>query len=378
MPNLKIMLCLTLLLLFIPGTPHVIQHNDVLRALNSMPKSNGRKLQKSGGIVGILTLPVSKLLKNKIHQNIYESHSEIKIITELNELEKMSFFPGSYVKWLRTHNVQVMPIDIYSSDADLEFLMRTVDGILLTGGAVPLYRGETKIRIDTDLSGLARINDLSFYTRKIKQLVEIAKHLNDERDNSYPIWATCLGFEGLILAQAGFDVRFADMDNENFNSNLKWVEPTAENDFLKFFNKSELERMQKQQMFFFNHDHAFFVSDFNDNENLRKEYRIVASSESKVFKDQNPIVAVIEHVKYPFYGVQFHPEKNQYESKINADRSKPTLKIMDKFAEFFCQKLKKNGDFGDLKAAEDKLENYSVYVGSNIGVFDEVFIFQKK
>ena len=77
------------------------------------------------------------------------------------------------------------------------------------------------------------------------------------------------------------------------------------------------------------------------------------------------------------FAVQFHPEKNKFESKVNVDRSKQTLKLMDKFAKFFCDKLIGEADEEELLRAEQKLQKYSVYVGSNIGVFDEVYIFQK-
>lgn len=358
---------------------HVIRHKDVLGTVNGMPKAQGkaRRLQKTGGIVGILTLPVSKVLRNKIHQNIYESHSETKIITELNELEKMSFFPASYAKWLRRHNVQVVPIDIYSSDDDLRQLMGSVDGMLLTGGAVPLLHSENKIRIDESFSNIGRVTELSFYTRKIRQIVQIAKELNAQRGNKYPIWGTCLGFEGLILAEAGLEVQFSDIDNNNFNTPLRLTDQGSESSFARYFDPEELARAQKDPIFFFNHDHAFFLSEFQKNEALVREYRVVATAATKYNKFPEPIVAVIENRNFPFYGVQFHPEKNQFESKVNADRSSATLVLMDKIAAFFCDKLDSAPDEQELAAVEQKLKDFSVYVGSNIGVFDEVYIFQR-
>ena len=358
---------------------HVIRHKDVLGTINGVPKAKlkQRRLMKSGGIVGILTLPVSKVLRNKIHQNIFESHSETKIITELNELERMSFFPSSYAKWLRRHNVQIVPIDIYSSDDDLRLIMQSVDGVLLTGGAVPLIHSDTKIRIDDSFSNIGRVTELSFYTRKIRQIVTIAKELNGQRNNRYPIWGTCLGFEGLILAEAGLDVRFSDIDNNNFNTRLHLTEQGTQSNFVSFFPQKTIDAVQKDPIFFFNHDHAFFLSEFEKNEALSREYKVVATATTKYDKYPEPIVAVIENRNFPFYGVQFHPEKNAFESKVNADRSKATLQIMDKIAEFFCEKLDTVEDDSRLVEVEQRLQPYSVYVGSNIGVFDEVYIFQK-
>jgi len=358
---------------------HVVRHKDVLGTVNGIPKSKGkaRRLQKTGGIVGILTLPVSKVLRNKIHQNIYESHSETKIITELNELEKMSFFPASYSKWLRRQNVQVVPVDIYSSEEDLRLLMGSVDGMLLTGGAVPLLHSESKIRIDDSFSNIGRLTELSFYTRKIRQIVQIAKELNAQRNNNYPIWGTCLGFEGLILAEAGLEVRFSDIDNNNFNTNLQLTDQGADSKFVRYFDPVDIEKTKKDPIFFFNHDHAFFLSEFLKNEALMREYRVVATAATKYNRYTEPIVAVIENRNYPFYGVQFHPEKNQFESKVNVDRSDATLVLMDKIAAFFCDKLDTAADDAQLLNIEQKFQDVSVYVGSNIGVFDEVYIFQK-
>lgn len=373
-----------LLLIALLGLPdvllgHVIRHKDVLGTINGVPKTKNksRRLENTGGIVGILTLPVSKVLRSKIHQNIYESHSETKIISELNELEKMSFFPASYAKWLRRHNVQIVPVDIYSSDDDLRQIMASVDGMLLTGGAVPLLHSDSKIRIDESFSNIGRVTEISFYTRRVRQIVQIAKELNAQRNNSYPIWGTCLGFEGLILAEAGLDVRFSDIDNNNFNSNLNLADQAPQSAFGQFFGSADLEKFQNDPIFFFNHDHAFFLSDFLNNADLTREYRVVATAPTKYHKYPEPIVAVIEHRQFPFYGVQFHPEKNQFESKVNADRSAATLHVMDKMAAFFCQKLNADADDTELLTVEGKLQDYNVYVGSNIGVFDEVYIFQK-
>lgn len=48
-------------------------------------------------------------------------------------------------------------------------------------------------------------------------------------------------------------------------------------------------------------------------------------------------ISSLESVDYPFYGVQFHPEKNAYEWKIGTriPHSKEAVVITQYFADFF-------------------------------------------
>ena len=349
-------------------------HKNILPVINPSQAILDRGLGEITKVVAVLTLPVSKVLRSKIHDNIRESSSESRFIDELNELDKISFFPSSYAKWLKMHGVQIVPLDIFASADEIRETMRVVDGILLTGGAVPLYKPESHIEIETDTAPAQHIREFSFYTKKVKEIIRFAKDINKE-GRVFPIWTTCLGFEGLILGEANLQVSLSNVNNTNFASNITLVD--RENDFVRYFDDKEVEEMENQHIFYFNHEHAFFVNQFTENEVLARKYRVIAQTYSRNSPDSNPIVAVIESKKYPIYGVQFHPEKNEFESKVKVERDTQALAILTKFSRFFCEKLQGSNNAQKLETLSRKLAQYSLYVGTDIGVFDEVYIFQK-
>lgn len=81
-----------------------------------------------------------------------------------------------------------------------------------------------------------------------------------------------------------------------------------------------------------------------------------------VNKDWNGMefISSIEHVNYPFYGVQFHPEKNLYEWVQNKNISHTSNAILASqyFAQFFINEAKKSDHHFENAKNED---NYVIY-----------------
>ena len=355
---------------------------------NLSPEIERELSDKPFKIVGILTLPISKVLKSKIRDHIARMKSEdlntqeYPEIDDIEHFDKSSFFASSYAKWLKSHGIQIIPIDIYTPISELEGLLNSIDGMLFTGGAVPLIRHDTHIEVDSKINMDQNAREMSFYTQKVKEIVKIIKDINDS-GRVFPLWTTCLGFEGLILGESNLELPLKDVDNSNSNSSVNFnSEHKEKSTFMNFFSEEELKFMQESNVFFFNHEHAFSEKEFNANKVLSSEYRVIATSkvknspQSKIAPFEDPIVAIIEHYNYPFYGVQFHPEKNEFETRVGADGSPMALSILRRFSEFFCDKLNGNHNRENLEVIDKKLSKYEFFTGTNIGVFDEVYIFK--
>ena len=71
-------------------------------------------------------------------------------------------------------------------------------------------------------------------------------------------------------------------------------------------------------LLYYHDNYAIKTNTFNQNQLLRKFWTMVGTSTSPYNEE---FVAIMESKEYPFYGVQFHPEKNMYEWKVVADRS---------------------------------------------------------
>lgn len=69
---------------------------------------------------------------------------------------------------------------------------------------------------------------------------------------------------------------------------------------------------------YFNHIKAVSTSYYQSNEVFKSFWNIVSTTTSSY---NELFISGVESKEYPFYAVQFHPEKNLYEWKVNADRS---------------------------------------------------------
>jgi len=91
-------------------------------------------------------------------------------------------------------------------------------------------------------------------------------------------------------------------------------------------------------------------------------------------------ISSIEHKQYPFYGVQFHPEKTLYEWVRNKNISHTThaTAAAQYFAEFFVAETRKNGHhFADAKTEDGYvIYNYpSIFTGAVGSAFEQSYMF---
>jgi len=110
-----------------------------------------------------------------------------------------------------------------------------------------------------------------------------------------------------------------------------------------------------QGVMFYDHNWIVSMDTYNNNRNLSTFWKVITETTSP-FNER--FVALWEARKYPFYGVQFHPEKNSFEWKINADRSYDAIEIEQIMSNKFIEKarLSKNSF-----ASYDEYQKYSIY-----------------
>lgn len=73
-------------------------------------------------------------------------------------------------------------------------------------------------------------------------------------------------------------------------------------------------------------------------------------------------ISAIEGINYPFYAVQFHPEKSSYDFNPNHPtvHSLDSIKIMQTFAVFFVNEARKNGHYFENN---NQISQMSIYNG---------------
>ena len=80
------------------------------------------------------------------------------------------------------------------------------------------------------------------------------------------------------------------------------------------------------------------------------KYKVLAVSQDRHGKE---FIAIAESYKYPFYGTQFHTEKNEFDNF--RDVKKSGVDISRHFSKFFVAESKKNKNF-----ATNEIKNYII------------------
>lgn len=211
----------------------------------------------------------------------------------------MSYLAESYVQWTEMGGARVVPVQVNRPYQELELLLGRLNGFLLPGG-------------DDDL--IKEDGSYTFTMNTACSLIKYIQKLNDE-GLYYPIWATCQGFEILTLCMADDPdilLNFAG-DNPSHMSTHMFTSQLSDskmfnNDIL--YSKEIPSFFEKEAIALQAHHNGFEPSAFETNSGLKETFNVLATS---LDKEGQEFVSIIEAKEYPFYGTQFHPEKNQFE-----------------------------------------------------------------
>ena len=101
------------------------------------------------------------------------------------EVKAKSYIAASYVKYIESAGARVVPITTSMSYQEIEDVFNSVNGVLFPGGAVNLSDSQ--------------------YFKNAKHFFNLAMAAK-AREDFFPIWGTCLGFEALANIVAGENV----------------------------------------------------------------------------------------------------------------------------------------------------------------------------
>ncbi|KAG1653415.1 Gamma-glutamyl hydrolase [Nymphon striatum] len=198
-----------------------------------------------------------------------------------------SILPASYVKYVEASGGRAVPVLIKQPYDYYEKLFYSINGLLMTGGWVS----------PTD----------SGYGYSAKVLTDLAKKANN-RGDVFPVWGTCLGFEGLSYIISGHDV-LEDCETWDMVSHLN---------FTKGYRNSRLFEDMPEEM---QRDMATLPIAINYHRscltyNAFKKYKMHETINLlSTNHDYNgtEFVSTMEAKEYPFFATQWHPEKILFE-----------------------------------------------------------------
>lgn len=266
-----------------------------------------------------------------------------------------SYIAASYVKFIEGAGARVVPIPINKSRSYYKKLMNNISGVLWPGGAASFKRG---------------------YANAGNEIYQIAKEMN-QNGTHFPILGICLGFE--LLTYVASDKRLNRMPCTSQSQALPLKFEKNFRQSKLFQNASEhITRSLETKNVTINF-HKFCITK-NELRRLRlnNTFRIISQN---VATDGVKFISSLEHVNFPFYGLQFHPEKNIYEwiTGKNIPHTFDAIEVGQYFANFFVNETRKNQNkfSNHTKEIESLIYNYPppLYTGKNNSVFEQIYLF---
>lgn len=215
--------------------------------------------------------------------------------------------------------------DGYISTAHIHMLKRVGLGVI----AIPYTTDRFEYYME-------RINGLYFpsggvfasnsveYFNCCKKFMQIAIHANDN-GRHFPIWGSCMGMQQMLMIadyRDNLDLLEQFDSFNNLMSTLYFPDDPRDTRLFRNADKKFLLMLQKEECTLNNHKMGLSVKSFMDNPRVSKFFKIVSTSVDRLNQEY---VSTIEAYDYPFYGFQWHPERNSdmdYLASVFADDAK--------------------------------------------------------
>ncbi|CAB1315591.1 unnamed protein product [Coregonus sp. 'balchen'] len=168
-----------------------------------------------------------------------------------------SYIAASYVKYLESAGARVVPIRINRTDEEYEKIFNSINGLLLPGGDVDLQTSQ--------------------FSRLSKIFYDLAIKANDASDY-FPIWGTCQGFQQMTVLTS--------------NKNLLTLTETKAVALPLTFTPGQRQHCN-----------------YSRNSKLKRFYKVLTTNTD----GRRQFISTMEANRYPFYAVQWHPEKSPFE-----------------------------------------------------------------
>ncbi|EEB12583.1 gamma-glutamyl hydrolase precursor, putative [Pediculus humanus corporis] len=280
---------------------------------------------------------------------------EVTGLLEQNYGKHCSYVAASYVKHLESAGARVVPIWIGADESYYRNILSLINGVLLPGGA-------------------SEFNVTNGYAAAGWYIMSIADEFNKNGDY-FPIWGTCLGFELITyLSNNNNDLR-EDCKSSNEALPIKF-KPDFGNSRLFRLIPSEIVEILCKQNSTINFHQYCITEKLLYKYDLFKIWKVLSTNFDECGLE---FVSSIEHNIYPYFGVQFHPEKPAYEwnPKHNTPHTRDVIKANQYFMEFFVDETRKNCHTftSEEQERENLIYNFPTTYGLPQSTFTQIYFF---
>lgn len=264
------------------------------------------------------------------------------------------YIAASYVKYLEMAGARVVPIDFFSTPAQIDSLFDSLNGVLFPGGGSP-------------------------FPETAQYVFDKVVAANDAGDY-FPLWGTCMGFQWLLISAAR-DATILDpqdgsqMDSYNISMPLDFTDAALSSRLFEHASPSLMSIYAQENVTMNNHHYGIWTEHFQKDATLSSFYDALSTNKDG---NGNSFISTIEAKNYPIYGSQWHPEKNVFEWGRSEDgtpmeaicHTEDGLRAATYPAEFFVDQARRSTHaFPSVDAESEALiYNYNpTYTGSPEG-----------
>uniref|UniRef100_A0A8B9RDI5 folate gamma-glutamyl hydrolase n=1 Tax=Astyanax mexicanus TaxID=7994 RepID=A0A8B9RDI5_ASTMX len=229
-----------------------------------------------------------------------------------------SYIAASYVKYLESAGARVVPIRINGSEEDYTKIFYAINGLLLPGGDVDLQKSQ--------------------FSRVSKIFYELAIKANDAADY-FPIWGTCQGFQQLTVLTSSKNL-LTLTNTKAVALPLVFTQGAQNSRLFKNFPKDLLLALSEENITSNFHSWSLSLQNYTRNAKLKRFYKVLSTNSD----GRKEFISTMEAYRYPFYAVQWHPEKSPFEwvDKPGMIHSVSAVRASFYTASFFVSEAMKN------------------------------------
>lgn len=262
-----------------------------------------------------------------------------------------SYIAASYVKHLESAGARVVPIHHNSTTEELIKLARSINGVFFPGGSVYLEDESSRAFM---LSARTLLNEVLLANRE-------GEH--------FPLWGTCLGFEMLMLlegrdggenqsAQASLLSRF---DASNISLPLHFTPKARASKLFGGLPEDVFTTFSSLPVAMNNHIFGVSPETFLSSPSLCESFTILSTNWDRQGKE---FISTVEHVKFPIFGSQWHPEKPIYEwwARESMNHAPESIRANNEMARVFVEHARQNS----RKFASEEEEASRLIYASNV------------
>ncbi|XP_019954906.1 gamma-glutamyl hydrolase [Paralichthys olivaceus] len=301
----------------------------------------------------------SRAMTTALNQEASNDRPVIGILTQMVSDDVLKpwgkvFIPASYVKYIESGGSRVMPIRLTHTTREYENIFKKINGLLLIGGAVDLQKSD--------------------YAKVAKIFYQLALKANDAGD-FFPIWGTCMGMQLLTVLVAGENL-LTNTTAENIALPLNLTPEAHSSRMFQGFSDDFMKILTQEPLTGNFHHYGLEMKSFQENEKLRNFFSLLSTN---VAENRAHFVSTIEGKRYPFYGVQWHPEVNrfQWDRKLNFPHSPHAVQLSSLLGEFFVNEGRKSSHRFDDPEEEDSslIYNYTPIFTGNLTGYEQLYFF---